>query len=199
MHLFYLIIYSAVWLVVIYAFNRWFAGKPLKIQPVKALLYITTMAALGVLGEVVFDTVYNRLFRHPLWLYQIYPIHQGYTSVYSLYLWGSVGFYLYMLHGTLKKKRVTSGLVLATIFCVDAIIFEALANLSYLAFFNSFIFYYIPGDLWHITSVQVLPLYLFAGIITVHTFEYEKTRQKAAIIGSTAIAVCIVGAGILLN
>jgi hypothetical protein len=199
MHPYLLILYSLTWIVIIYAVNFWIAGKSIKINPSKALLYISTMAALGVLGEVVFDTVYNFTLGHPLWQYHIFPIHHAYTSVYSIFLWGTVGLYMYLLHGTLKKRHTDSLYILATIFCIEAIVFEALVNLSYLAIFKDFIFYYLPGDLWHITSVQTLPLYLFAGFITIQTFEYAKSRQKAAIIGSTALVVCLVGVGILLN
>lgn len=199
MYLLLLFLYSLTWVIIIYAINRWFAGRPLKINPSKALLYISTMAALGVLGEVVFDTVYNQAFGRPLWEYHIFPIHHAYTSTYSLFLWGTVGLYMYLLHGTLKKKHITSLYVLATIFCIEAIVFEALVNLSYLYLFKDYIFYYLPGDLWHITSLQTLPLYLFAGYITVQTFEYAKSRQKAATIGSAALAICLVGIGILMN
>lgn len=106
---------------------------------------------------------------------------------------------MYLLHGTLKRKHIASLYVLAFIFCIEAIVFEALVNLSYKAFFHDYIFYYLPGDLKHVTSLQTLPLYIFAEFITVQTLDYAKSRQKAAIIGSSAIAVCLVGVGILLN
>lgn len=78
---FLLILFSFAWIVIIYVLNRLIARRPLKINAGKAVLYISTMAALGVLGEVVFDTVYDSVFGRPLWQYHIYPIHHAYTSI----------------------------------------------------------------------------------------------------------------------
>ena len=199
MHLISLVLFSLIWLIIIYEFNILLAGRPIKLNLGKATLYITTMAAIGLLGEVLYDTVYNSIFGRPLWVYHLYPIHHGYTSIFSLCLWGAVGLYIYMLHGTLKKNRITSRLVIAAIFCIDAIIFEVLINLSYKVLFKDYLFYYLPNDLWHITSLQTLPLYLLAGFATLYTFDYASSRQKAAITGSVLVAIFILGTGILLK
>lgn len=199
LHALSLVLYSAVWIVFIYCINILIARRPVRLNPGIALLYITTMAALGVLGEVVFDSVYTIVFGHPLWPYRLFPIHYGYTSLYSLYLWGTVGLYMYMLHDTLKRYHITSRMTLACIFCIDAVLFEVLANLSYIAVFKNYVFYYLPGDLWHVTSLQAVPIYLFAGLVTVCTFDFAKSRQKAATIGSTTVAACIVAGSILFT
>lgn len=197
-HALSLVLYSIAWTVLIYCINVLIARRAVRLNPSKALLYITTMAALGVLGEIVFDTVYTVIFGRPLWLYRLLPIHHGYTSLYSLFLWGTVGLYIYMLHGTLKRSHITSALALACIFCLDAVLFEIFANLSYIAIFKNYIFYYLPGDLWHLTSLQAVPIYLFAGLVTVYTFDFAKSRQRSATIGSTIVATCIVAGSILL-
>ncbi len=89
-----------------------------------------------------------------------------------------VGFHIYLLHDTLKRKHVTSTNKLALIFCAEAIALEALVNLTFLAAFGGFIYYYLPSDLWHITSLQTLPFYLAAGYIAVTMlvkFKHDKT------------------------
>ncbi|HVS58616.1 MAG TPA: hypothetical protein VHD60_02630 [Candidatus Saccharimonadales bacterium] len=194
-----LLVFSIVWLGIVYGINRLLAGKPLKTNKFKATLYIVTMAALGLLGEVCFDVAYNAGFGHPLWRYQLFPIHHAYTSVYSLYLWGSVGLYIYWLHDTLRKKRLSSILIRSVIFSLDAILFELGVNGSYKLIFHHYLFYYLPSDLWHLTSVQTLPLYLLAGFITVEVMEQEKTHPRFAMAGSIALALCLVGGGILTN
>jgi hypothetical protein len=192
MHFVAVIIYSAAWVCTVYLFNRMVAGHRLKMDVGKILLYVSTMAALGLLGEVIFDSAYRFVFGRPLWLYRIAPIHHGYTSLYSFFLWGTVGFYLYLLHDTLKEKGITSRFVLAGVFCLEAILLEAAVNVSYHLLFGGYIFYYLPSDLWHFTSVQTLPLYLLAGLITILTFEYAKHHQKYGTIGSAALAAMLV-------
>ena len=142
------------WLAIVYFINRLIAGEPLKTNKFKASLYVVTMAALGLFGELCFDTIYDVSFGHPLWRYQLYPIHNAYTSIYSLYLWGSVGLYIYWLHETLRRRNVTSVFIKSLIFCMDAILFEIGVNGSYKLLFHNYFFYYLPSDLWHLTSVQ---------------------------------------------
>lgn len=187
-----LTIFVLIWVVVIYTFNSLLARKPLRINPKTAFVYITTMAALGVGGEVILDTTYNTIFGRPLWEYHILPIHNAYTSVYSLFLWGTVGFHVYLFHSVLYKKGIRSLPKLAGIFCIEAIILEALANLSFLAAFGGYIYYYNPPDLWHITSVQVFPLYLFVGFITVAVFRLANRAPFQAVLGTLAFTLSFV-------
>jgi hypothetical protein len=150
------------------------------------------MATLGLVGEVVGDTGWNLVFHRPLWLYHVLPIHDGYTSLFSLYLWGAVGFHLYLLHNTLRKWGITSIHKLALLFCLEALVLEVLVNLTYLAFFNDFVFYYLPGDLWHLTSLQAIPGYIFAGYVTVTMLRFASRRPLSAMIGSTLLAILLV-------
>ena len=170
----------------------------MRIEPKTALLYVVTMAALGVLGELVFDTVYNFVIGRPLWEYRVLPIHSAYTSVYSLFLWGAVGLHVYLLHGLLQREGELSIHKLAGISCLEAIVLEALVNLTSLAAFGEFIFYYNPSDLWHITSLQTLPLYLFAGYITMATLRLASRTPGQATIGSSIVAFALVAVGRLL-
>ncbi len=197
MHELILSLFSISWILIIILFNLLIARGGLSFKLDRAFLYVITMASIGVAGELLFDSIYNLVFKRPLWQYRLYPIHQGYTSIYSVYLWGSIGLFLYLFHDTLRKKRVTSTLVLVLLFCIDAIVFEVLVNLSYKAIFKNFLFYYLPNDLWHITTVQVIPLYLLAGAFTIYALNFAKTRQKAAIIGSTLVTLSVVCGGIL--
>ena len=186
-----LLAFSAGWLVVIYFANCLVAHGFLPIQPAKLTIYIFTMAALGLFGEIAFDTIYRAAFGEPLWLYHLCPIHDGFTSMYSLYLWGTVGAHLYFLHGILAKHSITSVHTLAAIFWAEAILLEALVNLSYLAFFKDYIYYYLPSDLWHITSLQALPFYLLAGYITVVALKYANRTPKLALTGNSLVLIAI--------
>lgn len=186
-----LVLFALSWIGIVYFFNCWLAKQWIRPEPKKVLLYVSTMAALGILGEIVFDTGYHLVFGHPLWQYRLMPVHRAYTSSFSLYLWGTVGFYLYLLHDILRKRGISSLHKLAAIFCLEAIALEVSVNLTYLAFFSNFIFYYLPGDLWHITSLQTLPLYLLAGYISVSVLEFANRRPIKATLGSTILAISL--------
>jgi hypothetical protein len=163
-----LTIFALLWIAIVYAFNSLIIGK---LQPVKlktACVYIATTALLGVCGEIFVDSVYRALFGEALWLYHVYPIHDGFTSYYAPVIWGILGFYLYLLHDTLKLKKFTEN-KLALLFAAETLIIELLANLSFLLLFHRYLFYYLPNDLWHLTSVQTLPFYLLAGFMLTRT------------------------------
>lgn len=195
-----LTLFSTAWLGVIYAFNSLLAHRFPAISVRRLLVYISAMAALGVVGEVVYDTAYNYFFGHPLWVYHLAGIHDAYTSVYSLFLWGGIiGTHLYLLHNTLQKKGIVSLHTLAFIFCGEAILLEALVNLSFRAVFGDYVYYYLPSDLGHITSVQTLPLYLLAGYITITTLGLAHRAPRFAALSSAIIALFLVGSGVLFG
>jgi hypothetical protein len=135
--------------------------KTVKLKP--ALLYVTTVAMMGVLGEVFVGSIYQTLFDKHLWDYTVLPIHEGFTSRYAPVIWGSYGWYLYLSHGTLRRYGITSTKHLALIFALETVFLEALTNGSFKLFFGEYLFYYSPADLWHLTSVQAMPFYLVAG------------------------------------
>jgi hypothetical protein len=61
---------------------------------------------------------------------------------------------------------------------IDGPILEILANGFFLLFYGTFYFYYLPGDLRHYTSIQVIPLYMIMGIILSLILEYLKDRPR---------------------
>lgn len=186
-----LFLFSTFWILLVFLVNILIARKLPKVDTPKLSIYVLTMAALGLFGEVMFDLIYSHIFGKPLWEYRFTPIHQGFTSVYSLFLWGAIGMHLYLIHQTLEDRGITSKHILAAIFCLEAIVLEALMNLSFLAVFGHYVYYYLPADLWHITSVQTLPLYLLAGYITVFAMEQADRLRAWAYAGNTVVLVVL--------
>lgn len=161
-----LFIFTLFCVLVIYLFNAFLSHRFKKIDYRYALLYITTVALLGVFGEVLIDSLFKLAVKRPLWEYHLLPIHNSYTSYYSLAVWGMYGFYLYIFHDFLKGKRSKlSKRYLILLIGVEAILLEVAINTIYLAFFGDYIFYYLPNDLWHLTSVRAIPFYLLLGIV----------------------------------
>ncbi|HSX06957.1 MAG TPA: hypothetical protein VLG92_04505 [Candidatus Saccharimonadia bacterium] len=139
--------------------------RTVSIRP--ASVYIAAVATIGVFGEVFVGTVYHHLFGRPLWVYRVAPIHYGYTSRYAPCIWGALGFYLYLLHDYLKARGTETVKHLALLFASETVILELILSASFKLVFGVYLFYYLPGDLWHFTSLQTLPFYLPAGVLIV--------------------------------
>lgn len=172
------IVYFAVWIIALFIVNCLLARRIKKFNLKRLSVYIVTVALAGVYGEILVGTFYNAVFGHPLWLYRIYPIHHGYTSFFSLALWSMYGFHLYLLHDTLRRRKIIKPWHLALLFAVEAIIFEILINLTFLAAYGQYVFYYFPSDLWHLSSIKVIPVYLFGGFVIIKTANHFKTDPK---------------------
>jgi hypothetical protein len=166
--------FSLGWILVLYLFNSAIAREFKKINLPVLLAYVSSVVVLGVFGEVLIGSLYEALFNTPLWQYHLLPIHGAYTSYYSLVIWSMYGFYLYLLHDNIGS-RVRSSKALAAVISVEAILLEILLNLSYLVIFGGYIFYYLPSDLWHITSIQAIPFYFLAGLLIVRLVRHAKT------------------------
>lgn len=162
-----LIIFSLALPVTIYLFNCLVARGWRKLELKTLLLYVSSVAVMGVFGEVFVGSMYNALFHRHLWDYTVFPIHHGYTSLYAPFIWGMYGFYLYMSHDTLRKHGLKKESHLALWFAVETVFLEAATNGSYRLFHGEPLFYYTPTDMWHLTSIQAIPFYLVAGFAIV--------------------------------
>lgn len=192
-HLPQLIIFAVVWAIGIYIFDCLHAHKLKRPDIRQTILHISAMALLGVVGETAIGNFYHHWFHSPLWQYQVYPVHDGYTSQYALFLWGIYGFHLYLLHGRMKRKHKTPSVHrIAFWFCLEAIVIELLVNITFKLCFGQYIFYYYPTDLWHLTSVQTLPFYFVAGYIIVATFKRFEVDARFFTPMSVALAWVIV-------
>lgn len=161
------LLFSLLWLALLYLLNCLIAGKIKHIEPKFAILYFCITAMVGLFGEIFLDTLYNRIFGTPLWRYNIAPIHHAYTSSFAIVTWGIYGFHLYLLHGTLKTKSITKTWHLAVIISLEALILEAALTLSAKWLLGDYLYYYYPSNLWHVTAWQNIPFYLIFGFVIV--------------------------------
>lgn len=168
--LFGLTIFVLVYLLS-FAINRRFK----KIHWSRALLYIFSVAMIGVLAEIFVDTIYRHMFGHPLWRYNFLPVHHAYTSQFSPVLWGAFGFYLYLIHHEYEKWPPKKLLYLSIVFSLEAIMIEGAADLISKLFLGKLIYYYHPGNLWHLTSIQGIPFYFLTGVLIIQTIHWFKS------------------------
>lgn len=141
-------------------------------------MYISTVAMIGIFGEIFVDTIYEYIFGIPLWRYNILPIHNAYTSEYAIVLWGIYGFYLYLLHDSLGKWSENRQRQLALIFAFEALVLEAIVELASKVAFGEYFYYYYPDDLWHISTIQNFPFYLICGFLIVKTINRFKANPR---------------------
>lgn len=159
-----LVLFALLWLTVVYGVNVAIARKLIAINWRTALLYFLAVGMIGVFGEIFLDTIYNFFAGHPLWRYNILPIHGGYTSAYAPIIWGVYGFHIYLFHDTLRAKwSVTRTRHLALILSIEALILESALTLSAIPLLGNLMYYYYPADLWHVTSIQNMPFYFIFG------------------------------------
>ncbi|NVK73106.1 MAG: hypothetical protein HWE24_06460 [Oceanospirillaceae bacterium] len=122
---------------------------------------------VAIVCEISIDRLYFSIMDKPLWLYHVWPIHQGYTSGLNFIVWPAYGFYLYLVHKVLVSKRVLlrprwlHGLLSG----IDGPLLEILANGFFLLFYGTFYFYYLPDDMGHYSSIQVIPIYMLVGVV----------------------------------
>ncbi len=187
-----LIFFTIGLIAVTYFFNSLIARRLKPIDPKMALLYISTVAMIGVFGEIFVDSIYEYFFDTPLWIYNILPVHHGYTSKYAVILWGIFGFYLYLMHDSLEKWSIHRRRHLALIFAFEALVLEAVVVLSSKVVLGEYMYYYYPGDLWHISTVQNFPFYFICGYGIVGCIRRFRTDPRFFIIINTwLIAVLI--------
>lgn len=184
--------FTLLWVAIVYFGNCLFARSWKKVEPKMALLYFMTVALIGVFGEIFLDSVYNLFVGHPLWVYNILPIHNSYTSSYAVIAWGLYGFHLYLLHGSLGKWSINKTKHLVLIFSFEALVLEALLTLSARLFLGEYMYYYLPGDLWHVSSVQNFPFYFICGFVILKTLKRFKTDPIFFSAMSTALLSVIV-------
>jgi len=170
-----LIMFALLWLTLVYISNSLIAKKWKRIDFKMAVLYFMTVALVGLYGEIFLDSAYNYFIGHPLWRYNILPIHHAYTASFAVITWGLYGFHLYLLHGSLGKWSINKTKHLVLIFGFEALILEALLTISARILLGKYMYYYLPSDLWHVSSFQNFPFYLMCGYVILKSLNRFKT------------------------
>jgi hypothetical protein len=152
----------------------------MRVDAYRLALFMAVAFLVAILCEVTLGKLYGLLIGKPLWQYRVWPIHGGYTSALNFIVWPVYGYYWYFLHRVLQAYRVQIRQTwlkgMASGF--DGPLLEILANGFFLLFYGTFYFYYLPGDLRHFTSIQVVPLYMLMGICLSLVIDYLDARPR---------------------
>ncbi len=154
----------------------YFAGFALtnsstQVRAKEVYMYSGTLALIGCISEVAINSFCRAAFDTSLWVYQVTPIHHGDTSIFAFFQWSLYGYHLYFVHQKIQSLDVKYKEYIFTVFlAVEALLLEILVNVSSNFFLNTFIFYYLPGDMGHLTTIFVFPFYLLGGAILIGIF-----------------------------
>lgn len=164
--------------VLFYLLGSLLARRWIRIDAYQLALSMSVAFLVAIVCEVYLGKLYQLVVGHPLWQYRVWPIHEGFTSALNFIVWPVYGYYVYFLRQVLHARRVEirprwlQGIASG----IDGPLLEILANGFFLLFYGTFYFYYLPGDLRHYTSVQVMPLYMVMGIILTLVLDYLRAR-----------------------
>ena len=153
----------------------------MRVDAYRLALFMAVAFLVAILCEVTLGKLYALVIGRPLWQYRVWPIHGGYTSALNFIVWPVYGYYWYFLHRVLQAYRVQirRNWLKGVASGVDGPLLEILANGFFLLFYGTFYFYYLPGDLRHFTSIQVVPLYMLMGICLSVVIDYLDGRPRS--------------------
>jgi hypothetical protein len=159
---------------VIYLLGSLLVRRWIRIDIYPLVLSMAVAFLVAIVCEVYLGKLYFLMFGEPLWQYRVWPIHDGYTSVLNLIIWPVYGYYVYFMHQVLHSRRLIIRPVWlkGVVSGFDGPLLEILANGFFLLFYGTFYFYYLPDDMRHYTSLQVVPLYMVMGVILTLLLEY---------------------------
>lgn len=185
-------VFILAWLLVVCTIGWALDREQFQKQNLKYIIFaLCFMSAFGPLGEIFVDAVYQAAFGHALWRYELYPVHGGATSLIAPLIWGISGIEMYSITTVMRKKsfgRIRRACILA----VDILIAEVLLNVSYWLLSGSYLFYYLPNDLLHFSSIQTIPFYMVAALVIMRAFRNFSAHPRFSAVFFVMTAFIIV-------
>ncbi len=171
---------AVIFISVSYFVNRRLSGDSFKIDTYLLIIYAATVFCLAIFFEVIINGLYHYFIGEKLWEYHIMPIYGRDVSLLAPLLWSAYGIHLYFIEQTYAKRLpqfMRNRKSHALLHGFDApLIFEVSGNLIFLLLIGKYYAYYLPDDLFHLTSFRVIPLYMaciFFGLLLLHWLEKQ--------------------------
>lgn len=144
--------------------NRRLMRGPFRVEPLEIALYAAAVFLVAVISEILVNSAYETLFGRKLWEYRVLPLYDGDISLLSFIIWPVYGVHLYFFRQVLAQRLAPQrnrDRMHALIIGLDAPLFyEVCGNLLFILMLGEYYAYYLPGELFHLTSVQVIPVYM---------------------------------------
>lgn len=164
-----------------YVLNRRYCRGGLATDLPGIALLASLVFALAILCEASINPLYTQLYDEKLWVYRLLPLHDGNVSALAVLVWVAYGVHLYFLNQTLDSRLPAGArrnLYKAALIGVEApLLWEVLGNGFFLLLVGEFYAYYNPGELFHLTSLRVVPIYILC--IYIGLLVYDRVRHLA--------------------
>jgi hypothetical protein len=148
------------------------------------------MGALGPLSEININSLCIYFLGSPLWVYHVLPVHGGSTSMVMSIFWPTYGWHIYFFHTALRRRYgLTDNVDLSLLFGIDGILMETLVNIFTITLFSTFVFYYIPNDLSHLSTVNVYVIYALAGYVWAKVIHYLRIFKQDLVFGIVGLLI----------
>jgi hypothetical protein len=196
----FIIVFVLFFLPLLYFLSSFVAKKFLSIHVPKLVLYMGCTFFGAMWFEVILDTLFVKFIGYPGWLYKVWPVHQGYTSGVGMFMWPLYGFFVYCINQAIatnpRLADINNVAAKAFFYALDAMALEILTNIFTILLFHTYLFYYLPGDLKHFTTIQIFLPYLFvSGLGVTLSLFMERIKTNHFFIG---LAFYFAGVGSLL-
>lgn len=179
-----------------FLFNRRLCGGRLNTDRHQIALLAALTFLAAILCETTVNPLYTHIFGEKLWEYRLLPLHDRNVSALALLVWTSYGVHLHFLNQSLDHW-FTPGpqrlLYKAGLIGVEApLLWEVSGNGFFLLLLDEYYAYYRPGELFHLTSLRVVPIYMLC--ILLGLLLHERLRHSAQ---DWRIAGVCFGAGLM--
>ncbi|MCG6864044.1 MAG: hypothetical protein LJE58_01295 [Thiogranum sp.] len=172
------IVFATLLILTSFAVNRRILGARLVIDVYRLALTASSVLLLAVVAESVINPLYAMWVGNKLWEYRAFPLHDANVSALAVIVWTAYGVHLYFTRQSLEQKltpRWNSDCAKAVIIGFEApFIFEVSGNFVFLLLMNNYYAYYLPDDVFHLTSLRVVPVYMlciYVGLMILRSLE----------------------------
>lgn len=163
----FIIAFVLFFLPLLYFFPSFVAQKFLSVNFPRLVLFMGCTFFGAMWCEILLDTLFVKFIGQPGWIYKIWPIHHGYTSGVGMFMWPLYGFFIYFLNNAIETSprlvAINNGAAKVFLFTIDAMVLEILANTFSILMYHTYLFYYLPNDLLHFTTIQIFIPYLLVS------------------------------------
>ena len=161
-----------------FVINRRLLKGQLVVDVYHLALTASSVLLLAIIAESLINPFYELWFGSKLWVYHVFPLYDGNVSALAVIVWSAYGIHLYFTRQSLDKKLRAgwnrNGAKALIIGLEAPFIFEVSGNLLFLQLSNHYYAYYLPADVYHLTSLQVVPVYsfcIFFGLLILKQLE----------------------------
>jgi len=172
------LVFSFLLVGISFVINRRLLQGRLVIDVYHLALTASSVLLLAIIAESLINPFYESWFGSKLWVYHVFPLYDGNVSALAVIVWSAYGIHLYFTRQSLEKKLRAgwnhNGAKALIVGLEAPFIFEVSGNLLFLLLSNNYYAYYLPADVYHLTSLQVIPVYtccVFFGLLILKQLE----------------------------